>query len=128
MTLEGKTAKEQGKRMERIVGYDNDENTLRWEHQQKKRGYRRTHPCSLWVRRARRIELKLAFWVCGLLLGACGQGSMLPGRTRGNQGLSRYATLKGSPDAERFSGGRKVLRTQKGFPDAKRFSGGNPIA
>jgi len=58
-------------------------------------------PCSLCVRRSRRIERKLAFWVCGLLLSACGQGSMPPRRTRRNQGLRRYPTQKGSPDATR---------------------------
>jgi len=61
-------------------------------------------PCSLCVRRSRRIERKLAVWVCGLLLGACGQGSMPPRRTRRNPGLRRYPMQKGSPDAKRFSG------------------------
>jgi len=60
--------------------------------------------CSLCVRQSRRIEPKLAFWVCGLLLGACGQGAMPPGRTRRNQELRRYPTQKGSPEAKRFSG------------------------
>jgi len=73
-------------------------------HQQKKKVTPGRTPCSLCVRRSRRIERKLAFWVCGLLLGACGQGSMPPGRTRRNQGLRRYRTQKGSPDAKRFSG------------------------
>jgi len=65
----------------------------------KKKGYTRTHPCFLCVRRSRRIELKLASWVCGLLGGACEQGSMPPGGARHNQGLRRYLMQKGSPDA-----------------------------
>jgi len=31
MTLEGEIARERGKRMEWTVGYDNDEDALRWE-------------------------------------------------------------------------------------------------
>jgi len=31
MTLEAKIAKDRGKRVERTVGYDNDEDALRWE-------------------------------------------------------------------------------------------------
>ena len=61
-------------------------------------------PYSLSVWRSRRIERKLAFWVCGLILGAAGQGSMPPGRTRRNQELRRYPMQKGSPDAKRFAG------------------------
>jgi len=61
-------------------------------------------PCPSWL--SRRIEGKLVFWVCGLLLGACRQGSMTPGRTGPNQGLRRYPTKK------RFSRRKKVLRTQ----------------
>ena len=74
----------------------------------KRKGYTRTDPCSLCVRRSRRIERKLAFWVFGLLLGAGGQGSMPPGRTRRNQELRRYPTHKGSPDAKRFSGRNQI--------------------
>jgi len=81
-------------------------------HQQKKKVTPGRTPCSLCVRRSRRIERKLASWVCGLLLGAGGQGSMPPGRTRRNHGLRRDPTQKGSPDAKRFSGRKKVLRTQ----------------
>jgi len=73
-------------------------------HQQKTKHTHGCNPCSLCVRRSRHIERKLAFWVCGLLLGACGQGSMPPRRTRRNQGLRRYPPQKGSPDAKRFSG------------------------
>jgi len=65
-------------------------------------------PCSLCVRRSRCRECKLASWVCGLLLGAWGQGTMPPGRTRRNQGLRRYRTQKGSPDAEWFSGRKPI--------------------
>jgi len=61
-------------------------------------------PCSLCVRRSRRIERELTFWVCGLVVGAGGQGSMPPGRTKCNGELRRYVTQKGSPDAKRFSG------------------------
>jgi len=74
------------------------------EHQQKKKVTPGHAPCSLCVRWSRRIEPKLASWVCGLLLGAWGQGSMPPGRTRRNQGLRRYRKQKGSPEAEWFSG------------------------
>jgi len=81
-------------------------------NQQKKKVTPRRASCSLWVGQSRCIERKLAFWVCGLLLDACGQRSMPPGRTRRNQGLSRYAKQKGSPDTERFFGRKKVLRMQ----------------
>jgi len=50
-------------------------------HQQKKKVTRGPTLCSLCVRRSRRTERKLAFWVCRLLLCACGQGSMPPGRS-----------------------------------------------
>jgi len=73
-------------------------------HQQKKKVTPGRTPCSLCVRRSRCMERKLAFWVCGLLLGAGGQVSMPPGPTRRNPGLRRYLTQKGSPDAKRFSG------------------------
>jgi len=73
-------------------------------HQQKKKVTPGRTLYSLCVRRCRRIEGKLAFWVCGLILEAGGQGSMPPGRTRPNQGLRRHPTQKGSPDAKRFSG------------------------
>jgi len=73
------------------------------QHQQKTKVTPRCTQCSLCVQRSRRIECKLASWVWSLLLGACGQGSMPPGRTRRNQGLRRYPTQKGSPDAKRFS-------------------------
>ena len=75
--------------------------SVRLQHQQKKKHTPGRTLCSLCVRRSRRIERKLAFWVCGLLLGACGQGSMPPRCTRRNQGLRRYPTQKGSPDAIR---------------------------
>jgi len=58
-------------------------------HLQKKKVTPGRTPCSLCIRWSRRIERKLTFWVCGLLLGAGGQGSMPPGRTRRNQGLRR---------------------------------------
>ena len=74
------------------------------QHQQKTKVKRRRTQYSQCIWWSRRIERKLASWVCSLLLGACGQGSMLPGRTRGNQGLRRYQMQKGSQDAELFSG------------------------
>jgi len=78
-------------------------------HQQKKKVTRGHTPCSLCVRRSRRIKHKLAFWVFGLLLGAGGQGAMPLGVTRRNQGLKRYPTQKGSPEAKRFSGRNPIV-------------------
>jgi len=87
-----------------IPGMGVQEGVVAVVHQQKKKDTPGRTPCSLCVWRSRRIERKLAFWVCGLLFGAWGQGSMPPRRTRRNQGLRRYPTQKGSPDAKRFSG------------------------
>jgi len=81
-------------------------------HQQKKKVTPRHALCSMCVRWSRSIEPQLASWVCRLLLGAWGQGSMAPGRTRRTQGLRRYQTQRGSPDAEWCSGRIIVVRTQ----------------
>jgi len=79
----------------------------RMAHQQKKKVTPGHTPCSLCIRRSRRIKRKLAFWVFSLLLGAGGQGPCRPD----------------APDATKDSEGtrrRKVLQTQNGSPDATR--------
>ena len=96
-------------------------------HQQKKRGYTRTHPV-LPVPPVVPAHQRLT-----RLLGVRSFiGSWWTGVHAARTDLAQPRTEK-VPGAERFSGRKKVLWTQTGSPDAKRFweakrfSGRNPI-